>query len=224
MWKPKAKLVKEIIDKYSNEKNKIESIIDIGGGYGVFIEEFLKIKKINSLIIEPSIHLSAICRSKGINVLEKFIEEVEINDLPTTKSCYVSFELFEHVHDPYDFLKSIYVKMKKGDLFVFTTLSGMGIDIQILRENSKSVFPPHHLNFLNPKSVTKLLNKVGFDVLEASTPGKLDIDILSKNKKNINNKFWLNFLDYSDDEEKEKMQNFISESGLSSHMMITCIK
>ena len=64
----------------------------------------------------------------------------------------------------------------------------MGIDIQILRENSKSVFPPHHLNFLNPKSITKLLQKLGLMSWKLQLQ-KFDIDILSKNKKNINSKF-----------------------------------
>ena len=42
----------------------------------------------------------------------------------------------------------------------------------------KTLLP--HLNFLNPKSVTSLLKENGFHVLEAITPGKLDVDILKK--------------------------------------------
>ena len=114
--------------------------------------------------------------------------------------------------------------MNYGDMFIFTTLSGMGLDIQLLGENAKALSPPHHLNFLNPKSISLLLNDCKFKVLEASTPGKLDIDILERNKEFINDKFWLNFLDYSNNEEKDLMQNFLASSGLSSHMMITCIK
>ena len=36
-----------------------------------------------------------------------------------------------------------------GDSFIFTTLSGMGADIQTLWEDSKAVSPPMHLNFIN---------------------------------------------------------------------------
>ena len=114
--------------------------------------------------------------------------------------------------------------MKSGDIFIFTTLSGIGLDIQVLREDAKALSPPHHLNFLNPKSVSMLLQRNGFNVLEATTPGKLDIDILERNKENIKDTFWKNYIDYSSDSEKEKMQQFISDSGLSSHMMITSIK
>jgi hypothetical protein len=100
----------------------------------------------------------------------------------------------------------------------------MGIDIQLLGEHAKALSPPHHLNFLNPKSVSSLLEKNGFTVLEAITPGKLDIDILRKNQQYIKDPFWKNVIDYSSEKELSDLQDFISKSGLSSHMMITSTK
>ena len=38
------------------------------------------------------------------------------------------------------------------------------------------------------------------------------------------NSFWENILDYLDEDELIKIQDFISSSGLSSHMMNTSIK
>ena len=73
------------------------------------------------------------------------------------------------------------MKLQSGDLFIFTTLSGTGVDIQALWQDSKSVMPPHHLNFLNPISVDVLLARLGFESLSITTPGKLDIDILANN-------------------------------------------
>jgi hypothetical protein len=179
---------------------------------------------IEAIVIEPSVHLANICREKGLAVIEKFMEDLHIGELPNERKCFVSFELFEHLHDPTLFLNTVYNNMSTGDIFIFTTLSGMGIDIQLLQENSKSVSPPHHLNFLNPKSIKILLEKNGFKVLEAITPGKLDIDIIYKNQKYIKEPFWINLLKYSSDSELINLQEFISGSGLSSHMMITCIK
>lgn len=221
LWKPKAKLIHTVLQKFSSD---VEVIVDIGGGYGVFMEEYLKIHTLNHLVIEPSKFLSSICREKNLNVNEKFLEDIQQNELPDGKKVYVSFELFEHLHAPKLFLTTLYNLMRQDDLFIFTTLSGMGIDIQTLWENSKSISPPMHLNFLNPKSVRILLESLGFEVLEVTTPGKLDINIMSNNITKLKDKFWKNFLEYSDDLEKEKMQLFISEQKLSSHMMITCKK
>jgi hypothetical protein len=223
LWKPKAEMVKQRILHFSNG-NDFKFIVDIGGGYGIFDEEIKKIMAINAIVIEPSIHLAKICRAKGLDVVEKFMEDVEPNDLPKGKKCYVSFELFEHLYDPTFFLKMVYKSMGKGDVFIFTTLSSMGIDIQLLGDYSKALSPPHHLNFLNPKSITYLLEENGFHVLEAITPGKLDVDILKKNKQYIKDPFFKNILAYYNEKELSDLQDFIANSGLSSHMMVTCIK
>jgi hypothetical protein len=100
----------------------------------------------------------------------------------------------------------------------------MGVDIQTLWEDSKAISPPMHLNFFNPKSIFILLEDVGYKVLEISTPGKLDIDIMNNSKDKIKDRFWENFVEYSNEKEKENMQTFLSENGLSSHMMIICKK
>lgn len=223
LWKPKAHLVKKLIEKYQASIEAV-NIVDIGGGYGVFDEELNAIIDATFLIIEPSIHLAEICRQKGFKTIQKFMEDVDQEEIPEGISCFVSFELFEHLYDPREFLQTLHKIMRKGDLFIFTTLSGMGLDIQILRENSRSVSPPHHLNFLNPKSISKFLNDIGFEVLETATPGKLDMDILFKNKEIISDDFWRNYFDYASEEERNNMQNFISENGLSSHMMVSCRK
>lgn len=221
LWKPKAKLIKEKIDTFAPDTQKI---IDIGGGYGIFIEEFLKVSDIKHLVIEPSEYLSEVCKQKRLKVLVKFLEDIDENDLPKIKKTFVSFELFEHLHDPRTFLETLFKVMNKDDVFIFTTLSGMGVDIRTLWEDAKPVSPPMHLNFLNPKSIKILLEKIGFEMLEATTPGKLDMDILNNNKDKIKDRFWKDFLEYAADDEKQKMQSFLSQNLLSSHMMIVCRK
>lgn len=221
LWEPKAKLIHEKISVHSPNS---ALIIDIGGGYGVFIEEFLKLSSLEHLVIEPSKYLSEICREKKLNVLEKFLEDIEREDIPNKEKTFVSFELFEHLHDPRSFLEVLSRLMNSGDTFIFTTLSSIGVDIQTLWEDSKAISPPMHLNFFNPKSISTLLEDIGYKVLEVSTPGKLDIDIMNNNKDKIKDRFWRNFMDYSDEKEKENMQTFLSKNGLSSHMMIVCQK
>lgn len=223
LWKPKAQKVKDQIITL-NGTNPFKYVVDIGGGYGVFDEELKKIMEINTIIIEPSIHLAEICRKKDLHVVEKFMEEICDGDLPEGRKCFVSFELFEHLHDPNIFLQTVYKNMNSNDIFIFTTLSGMGIDIQLLGEHSKALSPPHHLNFFNPKSASSLLEKNGFEVLSAITPGKLDIDILNKNINFIQDPYWKNLLSYLDAIELDNLQIKIVEMGMSSHMMITAIK
>lgn len=216
LWKPKAKSIIELLKKYKCEGS---TIIDIGGGYGLFAESLREIYNGKIMIIEPSPSLSKICREKEFDVVEKFLEDIEIGDLPSGPKVFVSFELFEHLHSPESFLQSLKKTMKSGDLFVLTTLSSAGIDIRTLWENSKSVSPPHHLNFLNPYSMKLLLERMGFEFIEATTPGKLDLDIMNNSKQLLKDSFWKIYLDNATEEQKNKMQVTISEQGFSSHMM-----
>jgi SAM-dependent methyltransferase len=220
IWEPKAKIIQSIISRYA----KGATVIDIGGGYGIFAEEMKKLTGLPVTVIEPSPYLSESCRERDIPVIEKFLEDVNQDELPKEKKVFVSFELFEHLHDPGLFLRQISKLMQSGDVCIFTTLSGTGVDIQGLWEDSKSVSPPHHLNFFNPHSVKILLSRIGLDCLEVTTPGKLDVDILNNSHNLIKDRFLKTFITYATDEEKDKWQEVISETGWSSHMMVCCSK
>ena len=50
-------------------------------------------------IIEPNNQLASICQKK-FNVIKKYIEDISKRDLSNNTKFYVSFELFEHLHDP----------------------------------------------------------------------------------------------------------------------------
>ena len=91
LWKPKAKMIKKKIETFAPDTKQI---IDIGGGYGLFMIEFLKLLKIDHLVIEPSKYLSAACEQKGLKTLVKFLENAKKKDFINNKKTFVSFELF----------------------------------------------------------------------------------------------------------------------------------
>ena len=80
------------------------TIVDIGGGYGLFAEEMRDLTGQTPIVIEPGPHLAEVCRDKSLPVIQKFLEQVESTDLPVGPKAFVSFELFEHLHDPAAFL------------------------------------------------------------------------------------------------------------------------
>jgi len=221
LWHPKALMIHDLLERFGAKQY---DLVDIGGGYGIFAEEYEKVHGKKVVVIEPGTALAQVCRDKGLEVVQGFLEDIRPEQLGIGPKTFVSFELFEHLHDPEFFLRHLFGLMSVGDLFVFTTLSGTGVDIQALWEDSKSVSPPHHLNFLNPKSVRMLLQRVGFDVLQTSTPGKLDIDILCNNHQHIKDRFWRTFAIQATEGEKQAMQSFVADNGLSSHMLIACQK
>ncbi len=220
LWRPKAAMVYDVLKKYKADGN---GLFDIGGGFGIFAEEYQRLANVPVTIIEPGPALAKVCRGKGLKVVESFLENVRPEQLKDGPKAFVSFELFEHLHDCGVFLQRLSNLMQPGDLFLFTTLSGMGVDIQSLWKESNSI-SLQHLNFFNPKSVRSLIEMVGLNVLEIETPGKLDLDILFNNRAKINDRFWRNFISQSSEKSRSFWQDFISKQGFSSHMFVVCQK
>ncbi len=97
LWRPKVRQVAHIVGASSVVFN---TLVDIGGGSGTFAEEFQIIGDMPVVVIEPRPKAAAACRERGITVIESFLEDVQVNELPQGHSIFTSFELFEHVHDP----------------------------------------------------------------------------------------------------------------------------
>ena len=177
IFEPRAKMIFKILKE---KKIKNYNCIDIGGGTGIFAKEISKLIKREVIVIEPSPFLAEDCIKKKLTVVQKFLENVKKEDLPTGRKVFTCFELIEHLHNPSKFIKKVGKLMNKEDLFIFTTLSSTGVDILTLWNNSRTVSPPHHINFFNPKSIAKFLTRHKFKILDISTPGKIDIDILDQ--------------------------------------------
>lgn len=224
--KPKAKMVRDYLEKYSKLSQNNTAVIDIGAGYGVFCQEIDKLLPENTEIIaiEPSIPLSKICIEKELKTIPKFIDEINVSDFNGLEIIgAISFELLEHLHNPELFIKKCYELISPGGLLIVTTLTWDGFDLQVLQDKSDSIHPPHHINFFTRKSLSSLLEKNGFEICELITPGKLDVDIVSKKAAEIKDPFIKKIIE-SDQPAKDKFQIFLQEAKLSSHMMIIAKK
>ncbi len=192
---------------------------DVGAGFGLFLQELKKIWMGADLVaIEPSADMASICRSKGVSVIERMLEEMD----PSPQfDLLTAFELFEHIYAPQEFLKKIFSLLKPGGYFLLTTLNGLGFDIQLLWERSKSVFPPNHLNFFNPRAISGLLERAGFETLNVTTPGELDWDIVEgiyQNEGTDPGRFFKTVSDHGTDQAKRELQTWIKNHRFSSHM------
>ena len=221
MFRPRSEYIKKILPEASGK-----TVGDIGAGFGIFLEELAKIEPSWRLVaIEPGTKMADICRAKGLEVIPRAVEDIKGWD--GRFDLLAAFELFEHLHNPDQFLKKVYRLLKPGGRLFLTTLNGMGFDIQLLQEKSKSIFPPHHLNFFNPGSLKILLRKNKFVVEEIETPGQLDWNIVEgmilEEKAKVGD-FWQSLARSKDVEAKKALQDWIKAHRLSSHMRILAKK
>lgn len=219
LFKPRAEFLRKVI-KNLNIRD-LELFVDVGSGYGIFLEEVERLSIFENVLgIEPAPNLAQICRGKGFEVIEGMVEDVD--DLKV--SGVSAFEVIEHVYDPLSFLKAVKQIMKPDAFFIFTTLTVSGFDIQVLWGNSKSVYPPHHINLLSVNGMSKLIKRSGLEIIELTTPGELDVDIVRNFVRN-NNKFELprfleSVVNCENDSLRDNFQSFLQKNLLSSHIRI----
>jgi len=215
---PRIKKIIALCKKYKIKKKP--TILEIGAGIGSFCYLAKKSKFFSEIkAIEPSVENVKHARKKGLDVFEGTVEKFR------TKKKYdliVNFEVLEHLHSPKFFLKSIKKYLKNNGIIFLTCPNGMGFDIQKLKEKSDSI-NHEHLNYFNPKSIKILFEKNGYTIINVSTPGQLDANIV-KNKivqkkyKIKKNDFFKKI--YNDDELVANFQEFLVQNGLSSNMLV----
>lgn len=199
---------------------------DIGAGFGIFLEELGKHWSSAKMIaIEPSLEMVEICKNKNLEVIPCAIEDVQ--GWEGSFDLLTAYELLEHLHDPANFLKRVVSLLRPGGHLLITTLNGEGFDVQILWEASKSVSPPHHLNFFNPASICRLLKNNDLEVVQLTTPGRLDWDIVESMYRTEGvdpGRFWKLIANKSDGKIKDGLQKWLAHNGFSSHMQVLARK
>ena len=210
----------ELFDLIDDKKINISNLCDVGAGSGIFIEELKKIKNdIDYFAIEPGEVSSHIISSKGFPVLQKSVEYSK--EWFNKFDFVVSLEVLEHVNRPIDFVKSINGLLKNGGYCLITTLGYEGFDILTLGEDSNSISPPHHLNFLSIKGFELLFERAGFSEVHVMTPGVLDVDIVLNSDKNIE---FVEILKSRGDYVLKEFQEFLIKHKLSSHVWVLAKK
>jgi 2-polyprenyl-3-methyl-5-hydroxy-6-metoxy-1,4-benzoquinol methylase len=219
IFKPRVARVLEICRRYGIGG---DVLLEVGAGFGIFCEEMTKAAAFKRIIgVEPTPELARTCRERGLEIVEQPIEEVRLD---TAVDVVASFEVIEHLFSPRDFILQSRALLKDNGLLVLTCPNGQGFDVEVLQAVSDTV-DVEHLNYFNPRSLSRLVETCGFEVLEVSTPGKLDAELVRK--KAVSGQFDLNAIPFLRqvllerwDELGGDFQEFLAAHGLSSHMWL----
>ena len=175
VFRPRAQLTAEIARQHGMTGSV--RFGDVGAGYALFLRELAPIVPTWSLAaIEPDRRLAEICRGHGFETIERWVEDIQDGEFALD---FVSaFEVLEHVFDPVAFLGACRRLLRPGGLALVTTLTISGFDLQVLGEASRSITPPQHLNFPSVAAVEAFASRVDLELVDLSTPGQLDVDIV----------------------------------------------
>src|SRR6185312_9004794 len=198
-------------------------LVEIGAANGTFCEEVIRTGAFRRVVaVEPGRALAITCRDLGIETIESSVEEV--SDLDGTADVVASFETIEHLFSPRDFIVKCHGLLVENGLLVLTCPNYEGFDIQTLGVDSDSL-DAEHINLFNPEALASLVARCGFRVVECSTPGELDAELVrrkvNEGRLDLSRQPFLKMVLVERwGELGARFQEFLKASGLSSHLWL----
>jgi len=139
-----------------------------------------------------------------------------------------AFEKLEHQFSPQAFLETIHARLKPGGLLFLTTRTSSGFDLQTLWDKAPYIFAPEHLNLLSIEGIERALQRSGFELIELSTPGQLDVELVrqacSADPGIVLPPFVSELLARRDRFAHADFQEFLQKHRLSSHVRVAARK
>ncbi len=203
------------------------TVLEVGSGYGTFGVELRSRERFDRIIaVEPTEALAATCVERGLETISRSYEDIDARTIEA--DVVVSFEVIEHLFAPDDFVAFCARVLKPGGLLVLSFPSMDGFDTMLLREKSGSV-GGEHINMFHAESITALLQRLGFRILDLSTPGHLDAELVRKavlqGQLDLDRQPWLQKVLITEwGRLGQPFQAFLRENGLSSHMLVAAVK
>lgn len=87
-------------------------------------------------------------------------------------------ESLDRARDPAGLIEVVADYLRPGGLIFVTSLVSSGFDFALLGRQNLYLFPPDRTNCFSLTGLETLLARAGFELLEVSTPGVLDVEIV----------------------------------------------
>lgn len=222
--RPRADIVSELTKRYGLEKGLF---VEVGAAHGVFCEEVRDRGLFGELIaIEPTPDMAAECRELGFETIEAPWEKVALSD---PAQMIAAFEVIEHLFDPGAFLRWCCDNLVEGGHILLSCPNIEGFETMLLGRASGAV-DHEHVNLFNPQSLQALIERSGFDLVDFSTPGELDVELvrraLADNEvdESAVGTVLARLVTCEEPEATRALQDSIKAAGLSSNMVVLARK
>ena len=187
-----------------------KTIVEIGSGTGDFLREVYSRYPSSKLIaIEPNPDMWKSYTASSFTLSKEDYQTALPNLRGVNAIC--AFEVIEHLKDPSQLFALARESLVVGGKLICSTPNAASIEIMFTQDNSNTV-DLEHISLLSPSAIHNLAVKNGFRVEFLSTPGVFDIELISKSN------ILLNLLRKINKTIPLRLQEFITQSGFSSHM------
>lgn len=135
----------------------------------------------------------------------------------------VLLESLDRVDDPRGLVEEVGRQLEKDGLLFLTGLVSSGFDFTVLGLQNLYLYPPDRTNVFSLQGLTRMLTQAGFGLLEVSTPGVLDLEVVRAHQK-MERVFSLSGFERqlleAEPQTREAFQSFLQEQRMSSFARI----
>lgn len=131
----------------------------------------------------------------------------------------VLLESLDRSHDPEALVRGVLDRLAPGGLVFVTALVCSGFDVEVLGLKNLYLYPPDRANCFSLGGLSGLLRRAGLTLLEVSTPGVLDVEIVrahAQQDPSLALSLFERRLLAAGPETHEAFQAFLQQQGLSS--------
>lgn len=138
-------------------------LLEVGCAYGFFLLEARRHFEVTGVELSP--HAVEICRSRGLEVHCGSVEDGFVQQRPPFDAA-VMLDVVEHLKDPGRTLSAVCAALRPGGFLVISTGDWASLLSRSMSSGWRLMTPPQHLFFFSKATLTQMLARLGFEVLE----------------------------------------------------------
>jgi hypothetical protein len=219
--KPRLEWIEESTREYLENPRHYA---DINTEQQAYVDE---IKKSNiftqKTLINPFLEIAS--EKAGVQVFNGSLDTLDIKN---TVDVISLFEVTDHTPEINLLFQKVSQWLKPGGLCFVTSILISGFDFQVLWDKSENLFPPDRLNVFSVRGLNDLFKRHGFECLEFSTPGILDLENVKRTATHNSGlplpRFIKNLISSGEDKLEQSFQEFLQANLLSSYARIVIRK
>jgi 2-polyprenyl-3-methyl-5-hydroxy-6-metoxy-1,4-benzoquinol methylase len=144
-------------------------LLEIGCAYGYFLLEAQPFFEVKGL--EVSQHAVDAAQARGLDVANRDLGE-HFRLHPEPLDAVVLLDVVEHLDQPAQLLRVVHEHLRPGGSIMLSTGDWSSLLSKMMGRRWRLMTPPQHLYFFSPATLSRLLERIGFDVVKVVKPWK----------------------------------------------------
>lgn len=131
------------------------SLLEVGSGSGFFLQQLKSNKKVDIVGLELNLDAISTAKKNGLVIIPEYIQDYSSNNKEKF-DVVCSFQVLEHVSDPFSFLRSSVDCLKKNGVLIIGVPNNDSFIKNNIMDSRVLNLPPHHVGLWSESSLKSL--------------------------------------------------------------------